>query len=109
MTRNCAGSRPTRPTRARSWTVDSGPGHGVLNYFGDATVWWGLFLVSAEAWPGILTVLSPLAMTYFLVFRTGARLLEKEMAKRPGYREYMERTSGFPLPHPAAGRPDVGA
>jgi len=69
------------------------------NYFGDATVWWGLFLVSAEAWPGILTVLSPLAMTYFLVFRTGARLLEKEMAKRPGYREYMERTSGFfPLP-----------
>jgi steroid 5-alpha reductase family enzyme len=38
-------------------------------------------------------------MTYFLAFATGARLLEREMAKRPGYRDYMERTSMFvPLP-----------
>ena len=49
--------------------------------------------------PGVLTVLSPVVMTYFLAFATGARLLESEMAKRPGYREYMERTSMFlPLP-----------
>ena len=69
------------------------------NYFGDAAVWWGLWLVAAEAWPGVLTVLSPAAMTYFLVFATGARLLESEMAKRPGYPEYMARTSMFvPLP-----------
>ena len=69
------------------------------NYFGDAAVWWGLWIVSAEAWPGVLTVLSPVAMTYFLAFATGARLLEREMAKRPGYRDYMERTSMFvPLP-----------
>ena len=69
------------------------------NYFGDSAVWWGLFLVAAEAWPGVLTVLSPILMTYFLAFATGARLLESEMAKRPGYREYMERTSMFlPLP-----------
>ena len=69
------------------------------NYFGDATVWWGLWLISAEAWPGVLTILSPIAMTYFLAFRTGAKLLERTMAQRPGYPEYMERTSGFfPLP-----------
>lgn len=69
------------------------------NYFGDAAVWWGLWVIAAEAWPGVLTVLSPVAMTYFLGFRTGARLLESEMAKRPGYPEYMARTSGFfPLP-----------
>ena len=69
------------------------------NYFGDSVVWWGLWIIAAEAWPGVLTVLSPVAMTYFLAFRTGARLLEKAMAKRPGYPEYMERTSGFfPLP-----------
>src|SRR5699024_2168399 len=36
------------------------------NYFGDACVWWGIFLVAASAWPGVLTVLSPVAMTYFL-------------------------------------------
>ena len=69
------------------------------NYFGDACIWWGIFLVSADAWPGVLTVLSPVVMTYFLVWGTGAKLLEQSMAQRPGYREYMERTSGFlPLP-----------
>ncbi len=69
------------------------------NYFGDSAVWWGLFLVSASAWPGVFTLLSPIAMTYFLVFATGARLLERSMEKRPGYREYQQRTSYFfPLP-----------
>ena len=69
------------------------------NYFGDSAVWWGLFVVAAEAWPGVLTVLSPVVMTYLLAFATGARLLESEMAKRPGYPEYMGRTSMFvPLP-----------
>ena len=69
------------------------------NYFGDAAVWWGLYLVAASAWPGVLTVLSPVVMTYFLVFATGARLLEKEMATRPGYPAYQGRTSYF-LPRP---------
>ena len=69
------------------------------NYFGDSTVWWGIFLVCASAWPGVLTILSPVAMTYFLVFATGARLLERTMMKRPGYPEYAARTSMFlPLP-----------
>jgi steroid 5-alpha reductase family enzyme len=62
-------------------------------------VWWGLFLVAASAWPGVLTILSPLVMTYFLVFATGARLLESTMAQRPGYPAYQRRTSYF-LPRP---------
>ena len=38
-------------------------------------------------------------MTFFLVFATGAHLLERSMMKRPGYPEYAERTSMFfPLP-----------
>ena len=69
------------------------------NYFGDSAVWWGLWVVAAEAWPGVLTVFSPVVMTYFLAFATGARLLESEMSKRPGYQDYMRRTSMFfPLP-----------
>ena len=31
------------------------------NYFGDSCVWWGIYLVAASAWPGALTVLSPVA------------------------------------------------
>jgi steroid 5-alpha reductase family enzyme len=69
------------------------------NYFGDSVVWWGLWLVAASAWPGMLTVLSPVAMTYFLVFATGARLLEAHLAQRPGYADYQRRTSAF-LPRP---------
>jgi steroid 5-alpha reductase family enzyme len=69
------------------------------NYFGDACVWWGIFLVGASAFPGVLTFASPIAMTYFLVFATGAKLLEKTMMQRPGYPEYAARTSMFvPLP-----------
>ena len=54
----------------------------------------------ASGWlPALLTVAAPLAMSYFLVFATGARLLEQTMMQRPGYPEYAARTSGFfPLP-----------
>ena len=70
------------------------------NYFGDACVWLGLYLLAAAEWPGALTFLSPLAMFYFLYYKSGKGLLEKRMAdSRPGYRDYMDRTSGFvPLP-----------
>ena len=47
------------------------------NYFGDACVWWGLWLASIAGWISLLTVLSPVLMTYFLVYATGARLTEK--------------------------------
>lgn len=69
------------------------------NYFGDACVWSGIYLIAAAVWPGPLTILSPAAMVFFLVVATGARLLERQMADRPGYREYQARTSFFvPLP-----------
>ena len=70
------------------------------NYFGDACVWWGISLVSFAAWPGIITVLSPVAMTWLLAKGTGKPLLEKDMSsRRPGYADYVRRTSGFvPLP-----------
>jgi steroid 5-alpha reductase family enzyme len=72
------------------------------NYFGDACVWWGIWLVGAVAagpLPALATVAAPLAMTYFLAFTTGARLLERSMMKRPGYPEYAERTPMF-FPRP---------
>ena len=70
------------------------------NYFGDAAVWTGIFLTVAWTWVGWLTVLSPVAMTYLLVNKTGKALTEKRMSKsKPGYAEYVDATSGFfPLP-----------
>lgn len=70
------------------------------NYFGDACVWVGLFLVAADVWPGLLTILSPAVMVWLLAKGTGAALLEKDISdRRPGYVDYVRRTSGFvPLP-----------
>jgi steroid 5-alpha reductase family enzyme len=70
------------------------------NYFGDACVWTGLWLVAASAWPGVLTVLSPAAMVWNLYAGTGKKLLEKDIGeRRPQYADYVRRTSGFfPLP-----------
>ena len=72
------------------------------NYFGDATVWWGLWLIGGLAtgwWVGLLTLIAPIAMTYFLAYATGARLLETTMMKRPGYPAYAARTAMF-FPRP---------
>jgi steroid 5-alpha reductase family enzyme len=80
------------------------------NYFGDATVWAGLWLIAAEHWIGALTVASPVLMAWFLSFKTGKPLLEKQMAaSKPGYADYMSRTSGFfPLPPKPTADRDVG-
>ncbi len=70
------------------------------NYFGDACVWWGLFLLAASHWSGLVFVLSPVLMTWTLARGTGAPLTEKRMASsRRGYADYVECTSGF-LPRP---------
>jgi steroid 5-alpha reductase family enzyme len=72
------------------------------NYFGDACVWWGLWLAGglSGGWlPGLVTLAAPVVMTYFLVYATGARLLEETMMQRPGYPEYAARTSMF-VPRP---------
>ncbi|GAA4591110.1 DUF1295 domain-containing protein [Planotetraspora phitsanulokensis] len=71
------------------------------NYFGDATVWWGLSLVACAHWAALLTVVSPLLMTHMLVNRSGKALLERRMARSrgPEYADYLARTSGF-LPRP---------
>jgi len=70
------------------------------NYFGDACVWWGLFLLAVGHWSGLVFVLSPVLMTWTLAKGTGAPLTEKRMASsRRGYAEYVRRTSGF-LPRP---------
>jgi len=66
------------------------------NYFGDAMVWWGMFTVAAAVPGGWWTVFSPALMTFFLLRVSGVTMLERDIAdRRPGYREYVERTSAF--------------
>jgi steroid 5-alpha reductase family enzyme len=69
------------------------------NYFGDACVWCGLFLISWGSWPGLVTVFSPVLMIFLLARGSGKPITEERMSGRPGYADYVARTSGFvPLP-----------
>jgi len=69
------------------------------NYFGDFTVWWGLYLIAlaAGAW---WSIAGPLVMSLLLIRVSGKKLLERSLRRRrPGYEAYVARTSGFfPLP-----------
>ena len=69
------------------------------NYFGNACMWWGIWLVACQAPWGWTTIFAPLIMTFLLTRVSGRDLLERQMKKRPAYQEYIKRTSGFfPLP-----------
>ena len=81
------------------------------NYFGEALLWWGFYLIalSAGAW---WTVFAPLLMTFLLLRVSGVALLEKDIAdRRPAYRDYIRRTNAFfpGRPHAASGPLENGA
>jgi steroid 5-alpha reductase family enzyme len=64
------------------------------NYFGDSAQWWGYYLIAAAA-GGWWTIYSPVLMTLLLLRVSGVALLEKALETRPGYKEYIQRTSAF--------------
>lgn len=70
------------------------------NYFGDAVLWWGLFVVALARWENVLVIFAPIVMTVLLTRVSGVPLLEASLKKRrAGYTEYVARTSSFiPMP-----------
>lgn len=66
------------------------------NYFGDATLWWGYFLIALSAPLGFATVFGPIIMTVLLMQVSGVAMLEKTLSEtKPGYKEYIETTNAF--------------
>jgi steroid 5-alpha reductase family enzyme len=73
------------------------------NYFGDFCVWWGIFVAALPASGVVLTLLSPVVMSVFLLRISGVALLERSIVKRrPAYADYIRRTSAF-IPMPPRG------
>lgn len=69
------------------------------NYFGEATMWWGIGIAVFGSCGNWLAFIGPLTITYMLLFVSGVPMLEKSFANRPGYKEYKALTSiFFPLP-----------
>lgn len=65
------------------------------NYFGEATMWWGVFLLAISADVSPLAVISPVTITLLLLFVSGVPMLEKSMKDRAGYADYARKTSIF--------------
>ena len=67
------------------------------NYFGEAVMWWGVWVISLGSWSPLafLGLISPLFITYLLVFVSGVPMLERKYKDNPLYQAYAEKTSMF--------------
>jgi steroid 5-alpha reductase family enzyme len=78
------------------------------NYFGESVVWWGFWISSLDAPGGVFTMFSPLLMTTLLLRVSGVAMLEPSLLKsKPGYADYVARTSAFVLWPPRRANPEV--
>jgi steroid 5-alpha reductase family enzyme len=65
------------------------------NYFGEALMWWGIFLISLAVpggWPGFV---GPLTITLLLRFVSGVPLLERKYAGRADFAAYAREVHAF--------------
>lgn len=65
------------------------------NYFGEALLWWGIWLMAVPVVDGIYTVLSPLVITLLLRYVSGVPMLEKKYEGRADWEEYKIKTPVF--------------
>lgn len=69
------------------------------NYFGEATMWWGLALMTVSSAGGWITLIGPLTITVLLTKVSGIPLLERKRAGQPEWEAYKARTGAF-VPRP---------
>lgn len=65
------------------------------NYFGEATMWWGIFLFILGLPLAEVAILSPLLITFLLLHVSGIPMLEARWAGRPDWEIYRKKTSAF--------------
>lgn len=65
------------------------------NYFGESVMWIGIFCMALSTPYGWTTIITPITITFLLVYVTGIPLLENAMANNPEYQQYKKKTSKF--------------
>ncbi len=65
------------------------------NYFGEVILWWGIFILSLSSAYGLLGLISPMMITFLILFVSGVPLLEKKYKDRADFQEYSSRTNRF--------------
>ena len=65
------------------------------NYFGEATMWWGIWLIAMSVSGAWITIIGPILITYLLLRVSGVALTEKAFSANPEYADYQRKTSMF--------------
>lgn len=65
------------------------------NYFGEATLWWGIFIIAIAGGIGLVSIISPLVITLLLLYVSGVPLLEKKYKDNLEFQEYAKVTNLF--------------
>jgi len=65
------------------------------NYFGEATMWWGIFIISLSSKSGIYGIISPITITLMLLYVSGVPMLEKHYKNNKEFQAYAKVTSKF--------------
>jgi len=65
------------------------------NYFGEALLWWGIWLFAIPEVDGLFTIIAPLTITLLLRFVSGVPMLEKKYEGKPDWEAYKAETSVF--------------
>ena len=65
------------------------------NYFGEATMWWGIWLIALPTPFGQLSIVGPILITFLLLKVSGVPMLEAKMASHPDFPAYKARVNRF--------------
>lgn len=63
------------------------------NYFGEITMWWGIFLVSYSSIGSWVGIIGPIIITFFITKVSGVPLAEKHYKGNPDFEKYARKTS----------------
>ena len=65
------------------------------NYFGEIAMWWGIgiMVVPSMIPVSLVALISPLIITYLLLYVSGIPMLEKKWDDNPEFQKYKEQTS----------------
>lgn len=65
------------------------------NYFGEAAMWWGIFIIALSVPYGYFTLIGPAIVTFLVLYFSGIPMLEKRFEDDPEYQRYAGKTSKF--------------
>jgi steroid 5-alpha reductase family enzyme len=65
------------------------------NYFGEVLLWWGIFIITLPFQYGFWGIISPLTITFLMLYVSGIPMLEAKYKDDGQYQDYKRRTSAF--------------